>query len=108
MRVVDEAVEGRALDVLSLVGDVDLPLPDLIRLELGRVDAIGAGDRAVQGPVQRRVGRYDDPSVTRLRRVDLKTQVRSGQGRAGHGRTGQGRADRVGRAGRVGQGGAGR
>ena len=73
------------MDVLSLVGDVDLPLPDLVRLELGRVDAVVAGDGAVERPVERGVGGDDDTTVTRLRRVDLKI----GQGRSGQGRTGQ-------------------
>lgn len=58
MRIEDETGEWAALDVLSLVGDGNLPFASFIWLESGRVDPVVIGDRTVEYAVGWRFGLY--------------------------------------------------
>ena len=52
------ASEGAVLDVLVVVGHVDLPLPGLVRLEGGVEGAVVLPDRTAEGSVGGTVGRH--------------------------------------------------
>lgn len=48
VRIEDETGKRAALDVLSFIGDGNLPFASFIRLESRRVDSVVVGDRAVE------------------------------------------------------------
>ncbi len=56
VRIKNEAGKWAALDVLSLVGDGNLPFASFIRLESGRVNPVVVGDRTVEYAVGWRFG----------------------------------------------------
>ena len=57
-RVEDHASEGTVLDVLVVVGHVDLPLPRLVRLEGGVEGSVVLADRTAERSVGGTVGRH--------------------------------------------------
>ena len=57
-RVEDHASEGTVLDVLIVVGHVDLPLPSLVRLEGGVESSVVLAHRTAQRSVGGTVGRH--------------------------------------------------
>ena len=72
-RVEDHASEGTVLDVLIVVGHVNLPLPSLVRLEGGVEGAVVLRHGAAEGPVGRRVGGHlQHVGPGRVVRVDLE------------------------------------
>ena len=74
-RVEDHASEGTVLDVLVVVGHVDLPLPGLVRLEGGVEGSIVLSHRTTQRSVGWTVGRHlQQLGPGGVVRVDLKAE----------------------------------
>ena len=73
--VEDHASEGTVLDVLVVVGHVDLPLPGLVRLEGGVECSVVLAHRTAQGSVGGTVGRYlQELRAGGVVRIDLKNK----------------------------------